>query len=312
MCGVPDKMTLVLFRDMMILFLYLIAGFILVKLGILKSKDSKALSLLIIYLIFPSSVLVAFQTDFSYEIAAGFLLAIVGNLMLYGVNYIVVYGLSRKLNLNVVEKGSAIYTNSVNLLLPLIIMMLGEEYAIYASANLAVQGILMWTHAVSMMKGVREINFKKIFLNINIIVIVIGLILFFGRLRLPDFLNEAASGMGSMLGPTSMMIIGMITAEVKWKEQFSNLRIYLVASLRLLILPCIMLIIFKYSGLSGAVANGEMILYVCMLAAAAPSATMITQFAQIYDRDVDYAVAINIFTTLLCILTMPLFTQLYF
>ena len=38
---------------------------------------------------------------------------------------------------------------------------------------------------------------------------------------------------------------------------------------------------------------------------------MITQLAQLHERRPEYAGAINVMTTLLCIATMPLLTELY-
>jgi predicted permease len=43
-----------------------------------------------------------------------------------------------------------------------------------------------------------------------------------------------------------------------------------------------------------------------------PSATTVTQMAQLYDREVSYATAINTVTTLVCLVTMPLLTMLYY
>ena len=47
------------------------------------------------------------------------------------------------------------------------------------------------------------------------------------------------------------------------------------------------------------------------LAVITPSATTITQMAQLYDNHAPYASAINVLTTLVCILTMPLMVALY-
>ena len=53
------------------------------------------------------------------------------------------------------------------------------------------------------------------------------------------------------------------------------------------------------------------IVVVSLLATCTPSASTITQMAQIYGKDADYASAINVVTTLLCIFTMPLMVALY-
>ena len=54
-----------------------------------------------------------------------------------------------------------------------------------------------------------------------------------------------------------------------------------------------------------------MILLVTLFAIMAPSATLITQLAQINDRDEQYAAAINAMTTVVCIVSMPLLTMWY-
>ena len=53
------------------------------------------------------------------------------------------------------------------------------------------------------------------------------------------------------------------------------------------------------------------ILLVVFLAAAAPAAAMVTQLAQIYDRDSKYASVINVMSVIFCIVTMPLMVMLY-
>ena len=48
------------------------------------------------------------------------------------------------------------------------------------------------------------------------------------------------------------------------------------------------------------------ILLIAFLSSMTPSATTVVQFSQIYDQDPEYATAINIFTTAVCVVTMPL------
>ena len=50
---------------------------------------------------------------------------------------------------------------------------------------------------------------------------------------------------------------------------------------------------------------------IVLLAASAPSASTISQMAQIYHRDAKYANAINVTSILLCIVTMPLIVALF-
>ena len=68
----------------------------------------------------------------------------------------------------------------------------------------------------------------------------------------------------------------------------------------------------KYSGLASLSPQGQTVLYISLMATMTPTATTVTQMAQLYDQDVQYATAINTITTLMCIATMPLITMLYY
>ena len=50
---------------------------------------------------------------------------------------------------------------------------------------------------------------------------------------------------------------------------------------------------------------------ISLLACASASAATVTQMEQIYGDDAEYACSINVLTTLLCIITMPLIVLVY-
>ncbi len=76
--------------------------------------------------------------------------------------------------------------------------------------------------------------------------------------------------------------------------------------------PAVMLVLLKLSNAASLINNGMEVLLITFLATATPTASTVTQFAQVYNRDAEYAGAINIVTTILCIITMPLFVILYY
>lgn len=86
---------------------------------------------------------------------------------------------------------------------------------------------------------------------------------------------------------------------------------WLVAALRLVVVPLAGIAFLKFSGIAGLVADGQSILLITLLATAAPSASTIVQLAQVYDQDPHHASAINVLTTLLCIASIPFMTMLY-
>lgn len=52
-------------------------------------------------------------------------------------------------------------------------------------------------------------------------------------------------------------------------------------------------------------------LLVTLLATATPAAATITLLTQVYGKDAEYASAINVVTTLLCLVTIPIMVTLY-
>ena len=109
-----------------------------------------------------------------------------------------------------------------------------------------------------------------------------------------------------------MIMFGMILAGNDIVSIVKRKRIWLIALLKMVAIPMIILLVMKFSGLSSLTPQGETILFISLLACMTPSAATVTQMAQLYDQDVSSAISINTITTLLCIATMPLLTMLYF
>ena len=133
----------------------------------------------------------------------------------------------------------------------------------------------------------------------------------FTRIRLPEIVNQTLSSVGSMIGPASMIVTGMLIAEMNLKSIFENVKVYFISFLRLVVIPVISLMILKISGLVNVHSDGKKLLLIVFLTVITPSASTITQMCQVYGNDSKYASAINVMTTLLSIITMPLMVLLY-
>ena len=213
--------------------------------------------------------------------------------------------------MNEVEKGSLIYSNCANLIIPLVIAILGEEWVIFSNAFLCVQLVFTWTHGKSLIGGDKGFAWKKILTNINLIAIFIGLVMMLCRIRLPHVVLATMDSISALLGPLAMLTMGMLLGGIDLKSVFTNKRIYLITLLRLVVFPLVLLLAIKIFPFESLVADGRTILYISFLAAITPSAAAVTQLSQLYDKDAEYSSAINVVTTVFCVLTMPLLTELY-
>jgi predicted permease len=286
-------------------------GYIAFKLHLVKFEDSKVLSILTLYLIFPCVIIDSFQIGYSQERMQGLVLAIVASIGVHILYIALSYVVKKVTTINPIEESSLIYSNAGNLIIPLVAYVLGPEWVFYCSAYVAVQTVFIWTHGKSVIREAREFNLKQLLLNPNIMAAVLGMTLFVTKVSLPSVLGNAVSATGSMVGPISMIITGIIIASMDLKNVFTNLRAYGVSAARLLIYPLVVILLCCGSGMLNWHPQAEQILLIVLLASAAPTASMITQLGQIYNKDAHNASVINVMSIIFCIITMPVIVFIY-
>lgn len=303
--------SLLLMNQIIQLFIMIFMGFIIVKAKLLKAADSKILSVIVLYLIIPCVIINAFQVDYTPQTVKGLLIALAGSVMTQVILLIVVSILGRVFHLNEVEVASIYYSNSGNLIVPIVTFILGKEWVLYGCVFMSVQLVFIWTHCKKIISRESTYDWRKIVLNINMISIAIGIVLFLTRIHLPAIINNTLSAVGSMIGPASMIVTGMLFAGMNFKQIFANKRVYFVSFFRLIIVPVIALFLIKCSQLSTFSSNGNKLMMIVFLAIITPSASTVTQMCQVYGNNSLYASAINVVTTLLAIVTMPLMVMLF-
>lgn len=303
------QIALLILRQMLKLFIMLLLGWGIVKTKLLKSNDSKVLSTIAVYLVTPCVIINAFQIESTPEAAQGLLLAFGAAICSQLIFLTLICTVGKKLP--VVERASIMYSNAANMIIPIVQAVLGAEWVLYTSAYIAVQIVLLWTHGRSMISGEKGISLKKIFTNLNIISMFIGILLFAFDLKLPALAAETMNSISAMVGPLGMLILGMLMADLNLKEVLKNKRIYLISAIRLLICPLLVLLLIKVSGVYDLRADAATILFIPFLASCAPPAVNITQMAQVYGENAKHASAINVFSICMCLFTTPLLAGLY-
>ncbi len=301
---------ILLFGKIAQFFVFMLFGFIIVKLKVVKSCDSLVLSKICLYLLMPSAIINSFDVALEGEVAKGLALAFAAAAVIHVVLIFLDFVYKKILGKSAVERASVMYSNAGNMIIPIVLSVLGEEWVIYTSAFLSVQLFFLWTHGVSLFSK-EKLSFKKIFLNVNIIAIAAGALLLVSGIRLPSFVKGITSELSGMLGSVGMIIAGMTAAGVDFKKMIKNRRLYLVSAVRMIVYPALVLVVVKAALLFINLANAENILLISFLASMTPAAATVMQLAQIHGNDPDFAVSVNIFTTLMCIVTMPIFVALY-
>lgn len=308
------ELSLTLVMQILGMVLMVLMGFLGAKGGLLCQQDSYSLSRFTVYIITPCTLINAFQTDLELEKLRGLALALVASGIIHGL-FLLVSALMclGKHGLRPEEQVSILYTNCGNLIIPMVWAVLGEEYVFYTSAYLLVQNVLIWTHGQAKLGGNGgKTTLRTIFVNPGMLGIGAGFLLFFLQIRLTGPLHTAVSGLAQCIGPLSMVIVGILMAGTDWRKTFLSARIYGVAALRLLVLPVMAVGVLWLLLWAWPMEGGSAILLVVALASAAPSASVVIQLSQLNRHPgVDNASAINVVTTALCAVTMPMIVLLY-
>lgn len=187
----------------------------------------------------------------------------------------------------------------------------GPEWVIYTTGFILVQTFLFWTHLRLLICGRGNVAWKTIFTNINILSMLVGLLMFAFQIKLPHIVDNTLATVGSMIGPVAMLVAGMLLASLPLRSIVWTPRLYLVAFLRLILIPVLLLFAVKACGFAHHDAHADTVVLISFLATTSPAASTVTQMAVVYGKNAQKASAIYGLTTLLCVVTMPVMIALY-
>ena len=306
------ELSILLLKKTLTLILMILMGYASVKSGKVKSEDSRVISQLCFDWVIPFSMVNAFFIEYTPETARDLglscLCAAITVLSFVGLTLL----LGRTLGLRPSEKGSLMFANSAGMTLPLAESLLGSTGVLLCAPHMGMQNILIFTLLPYIMSGRTEFEWKKILLNRNILSIVVGIVLFVFRIPVPGVLRSTVSGVGSMLAPLSMIMIGMLMAKADLRALLAQKKLYLVCFLRLLGYPMFFIALIALTGVTRRAPYMHDILLVLTMCVASPAATLVTQMAAKHaGEEAAHAGSLNVLTTLLCVLTIPCMAFVY-
>ena len=292
------------------LFLILLSGYALVRTRILRVEDGEPLSKLVIWLMLPCVIISSMQIDVTAEVAKGIVFTAVLSLAVILFLIFLSHLFGKLFHLQLEDRLGVTYSNSGNLIIPLVQAVFGNEWVVYVTIFFGVQVIVSWMH-LDTRYAKKKLDVKKLLRNPNILAVELAILLMVLGIRLPDLLQTTLQTVGNMIGPVSMLSIGTTMASVSFGDLLRNTKAYITTVLRLLICPLIIMSLFCIFRVYTWVPNGKTITTIMMLWITAPVAVIVTQFAVLYKADAKQASTVNVMSTLACLITMPVMVALY-
>ena len=197
---------------------------------------------------------------------------------------------------------STIFSNVGFMGMPLVQGIVGERGVVHASFAVVVFNVITWTLGYKMMNREAKLTAKMILLNPGMIGMAIGLPLYFLTFDIPMIIKEPLEMLSAVNTPLAMIVIGGFVAKVDIKSFVSDLSVYKMSAMRLLAAPALFLGVLLLIRPEGDLFIASMIL------AATPVAANAVLFAVQYKKDSQLASKAVAVSTILSILTIPVFT----
>jgi len=290
-----------------ILYIIVAVGVIADKTNLFTEKTARLCTGLLFYIITPAVIVRSFlEIEYDRETAKGLFIAIGCGLLLHFVAAVINIPFFRKgdRDKGCVLKFACVYGNCGYMALPLANAVLGPEGVFYCSAVIMAFQMFVFTHGVFIMSNTDKkekvrFDLKKLIINPGTLSVAVGLPLFLLGVTLPKLIFQPVAYIASMNTPLAMLIFGAYLSKVNIKKIFSDGRILGVAFFKLIVLPLVMLLIFKLFGLTGT------LLSALIISASAPTANNTVIFAAKYGRDSIFASQTVAIVSFISIVTMP-------
>lgn len=286
----------------LMMFLLVGIGFFIRKKGIVNTEGRMNMINLCLYITLPFNVLHSFlrKWDWNLFIACGVIILLSVGFNAISVFFSAVLYKKQEENRQKSLKYGTIISNSGFLGNPMVEGIYGSEGLLYAALFMLPVRIVMWTIGIAVfLKGRKEKLWKNVLTHPCIVAIYAGVIIMVCGIQFPTFVEKTIVGISGCNTPLSMMLVGMMLAEVKPKGLIDKTMVF-YAAIRLLVIPAVVFAITAFLPLDG------MLRGITVIMAGMPAPITTALLSAKYGGDEKYATGMVFLSTILSLITLPL------
>ena len=300
-----DAMMVIMGKVAVVLILIAV-GYVVTKRGWITERGASEITTLLIKIVTPCLIVNSFLGDTGdlklSELALALVVSAAAILISLGISLLTFR--KEPPERQKVLRFAVIFSNAGFMGIPLVESIVGSKGVIYGSFFVVSFYVICWTYGYSMMSGGAKMNLKTVLLNPGIIGLVFGLPIYFLKLQLPAILSEPVGFLSGLNTPLAMLVIGSYIARVDLHSFISDMAVYKMAALRLVAAPAVYLLVLAF------IRPEPDLLVSSVIQASAPVAANTVLFAVQYGQDSALASKTVAVSTVLSIITIPLFTIL--
>ncbi|MFH1074945.1 MAG: AEC family transporter [Candidatus Firestonebacteria bacterium] len=295
-----------------VIFFMIGIGFIAGKLKIIKQELTTDLTKIVFKISIPCLIIANMVTTYNREMLMTTLaLPVFAFITLMLVNLPLGFLASKIFKIKESHRNQFIYLNFIQnyyyISLPFALLLFGDKGVLFVFLYGFVGDLVLWTLGVRLYDTSGTGTSWNQLVNPGIIALFAGFILAMFEVKIPEIVISPLKAIGSITTPLAMLITGAIISNVKIhnaKTIIMSKDMALIVVLKLFIAPAIIVFLTGFFKLDPVVRT------VIVLQASMPCAFLAILFATEYKKDVDYASAGVLLTTVLSLLTIPLFLYL--
>ncbi len=289
----------------------ILVGFVLRKRRMIDERTQSTMTEILLRAVLPFTILTSSQYEYSREMLRS-IFAVGGAACAYFLCSLVVLRIvMRKLPMEEAEQrifiSMSVFANTSFVGLPLMYSLLGNAGLLLAAIYNLVYNLFFFTYGVHLISRKRH-TILEMLNNPVSIASVAAVILFVIPWRVPLFIVDAVDIVGDMSVPLSMILLGSSFATVDVKKLFVDYKSYLVAALRLLIFPLIMMLAILVARTMIDISGATMITLVLMTAL--PSGTMNVMYSEKHNCAPKFCARTVVLTLILMAATLPVMMAL--
>lgn len=292
-----------LFEMQGMLFLLMILGAFLRWRKMVTDEGKALMTDLVIHVTLPCSIIKSFMMEFNAQILNSCLVIfIVAFAVQFGSMFVSYFlyprvGDTRKK----VLQYATICSNAGILGNPIAEGIFGPLGLLYASIYLIPQRVFMWSAGLTYFTECpdKKTLVKKVATHPCIIAVVLGMALMVFQISLPGVLDTTVRTIANANTAVSMMLIGTILAGVKLNTLFTRLTAY-YSFVRLVFVPFLVYLFCRIAGVD------QLVMGVSVVLSGMPAASVTAILAAKYHADEVFATKCVVFSTLLSMITVPL------
>lgn len=298
-------------NQLFVLFLIILLGYGLRRLGLLPGNTNQVLADLVVNVANPCRVLASVMDGQRTLTNSQVLLLTLVAVGMYGVLIALAHFVPRLLRVPREQAGTyrfmTVFSNISFIGFPIVAALFGDEAVFLAAIFVLVYQLFCYTYGIAQIGGAGCGRPSwRMLCSPMVLASLAAYVLYLCRIPVPGPVVQVADTVGEITSPAAMLSIGCAMAAVPLRRIFGNGKIYWFSACKLLLLPVVAwALCFWWM-------PNPLMLGVTVVVCAMPVATNATLLSTKYGGDVDLATAGVFVTTLLSLVTLPAVLALLF